>query len=110
MTSPKKKSSSIRKPASKGRAVRDPRRHRDLLEEQRTARFSKGPTPSAGRSSRSRRPGPKTMPADPRDPALQAPLFEPDETSFEGQEGVGPGPRDPILREEQGEPPRELDL
>ena len=42
-------------------------------------------------------------------PSPQSPIEEPEPTELEGQEGVGPGPRDAIRRREQGQPDPEED-
>jgi hypothetical protein len=58
-------------------------------------RAGAGPSP-AGRAD------PKGIKPERVDPSPRAPIVEPESTDLEGQEGVGPGPRDAIRREEQG--------
>jgi hypothetical protein len=73
----------------------------------------------AAREKRKKRAGAGHAPAgrrDPKgimpervDPSPRTPNVEPESTDLEGQEGVGPGPRDAIRREEQGLPDPEED-
>ena len=55
------------------------------------------------------RPEPKGIKPERVDPSPRTPIVEPESTDLEGQEGVGPGPRDAIRREEQGPPDPEED-
>src|SRR5436190_15814498 len=69
----------------------------------------RGRYPREGERKRAKPPLPSSPdPQVPRpekvDPATQGPAGEVPESDWEGQEGVGPGPRDATRREETGKP------
>lgn len=52
----------------------------------------------------SRTEDPEVIRVEKVDPSTQTPVDEPEDTEQEGQEGVGPGPREAVRRQEKGEP------